>query len=73
MPYEPRSAVNEEPLIIERLARIETKLDNAISRSDDHETRIRRLERALWLVTGAAAVGGGALGSIISKLVGGGA
>ncbi|HEX4816711.1 MAG TPA: hypothetical protein VFV66_28550 [Nonomuraea sp.] len=63
--------MTDEPLIIERLARIETKLDNAIGRADDHETRIRRLERALWLVTGAAAAVGGALGSIVQQVLGG--
>ena len=32
-------------------------------RLDDHETRIRKLERALWIGVGAAATVGGAIGS----------
>lgn len=66
----------------ERLARIETKLDaflaqqtnyetRAQSNHVDHETRIRRLERALWTATGFAAAGGGTLGAIVSQLIGG--
>lgn len=31
---------------------------------DDHETRIRALERKVWLVAGAAAVAGGLLGNL---------
>jgi hypothetical protein len=63
--------VNEEPEIIERLTRIEVKLDTAISRVDDHETRIRRLERIVWVAAGAAAAGGGVVGSIAQQLMGG--
>lgn len=36
----------------------------------DHETRLRALERKLWLLAGASAVAGGALGNffpLISK------
>ena len=32
----------------ERLVRIETKLDQALSNHTDHEERIRALERARW-------------------------
>lgn len=32
----------------------------------DHEQRIRSLEQWRWLVTGAAAVGGGAVGAALS-------
>jgi len=65
----------------ERLARIETKLDAWLNQQSshetrvqadhiDHESRIRRLERALWLATGFAAAFGGAAGSVITKLLG---
>lgn len=53
------------------LARIETKLDRALSDGTDHETRIRKLERALWAATGAAAFAGGGIGAFVSKLIGG--
>jgi hypothetical protein len=52
------------------VARIEVKLDQALANHADHETRIRKLERALWIATGAAAAGGGTLGAIASQLMG---
>lgn len=36
----------------------------------DHETRIRRIERSVWLMAGAAAAGGGIVGSILGPLIG---
>lgn len=77
-----------DPQTIERLVRIETKLDymsDTFKSQDariisletripdaDHETRIRKLERALWMVAGAAAAGGGTAGALISQILGGG-
>lgn len=55
---------------VERLVRIETKLDAWLLRSDDHESRLRKLERALWIGMGATAVVGGALGGGVAKLIG---
>jgi hypothetical protein len=37
----------------------------------DHEQRIRRVERAIWLAAGASAAGGGAIGAIASQILGG--
>lgn len=56
---------------IERqLQRIERKLDKAI---DDHEGRIRKLERSLY-VSGGIAMAGGATGvvSVLNIIFGGG-
>ncbi|OLF07757.1 hypothetical protein BLA60_25855 [Actinophytocola xinjiangensis] len=64
------------------VARIETKLDawnhqqtadaaRAATQHTDHETRIRALERAKWTAAGFAAAGGGAVGTILTKLIGG--
>lgn len=39
-----------------RLVRIETKLDSALSRGDDHEKRIRQLERIGALVIAAGGI-----------------
>jgi len=74
--------------VIERLIRIETKVDIAINTQQDHgdriraleidntpgghadhETRIRRLERSMWLIAGAAAAGGGAAGQLVASLL----
>lgn len=64
--------------IRERLVRIETKLDGIGTdniRGDgihaDHETRLRRLERWMFLLTGAAATLGSSAGVVVSKLLGG--
>ena len=57
--------------VLDRLVSIETKLDISISRVDDHETRIRRLERAVWIAAGAAAAGGGVIGSLAQQIMGG--
>lgn len=75
--------------VIERLIRIETKVDVSNDRSidhegriraletdntpgghHDHESRIRRLERSAWLLAGAAAAGGGIVGSLVGPLLG---
>ncbi|SDT69409.1 hypothetical protein [Jiangella sp. DSM 45060] len=37
----------------------------------DHETRIRKLERALWIAAGLAAAGGSAIGSYVGGVFGG--
>ena len=38
---------------------------------DDHEQRLRRLERWMFLLTGAAATLGSSAGVVVSKLLGG--
>jgi hypothetical protein len=53
------------------VARMEGKLDGVLALGVDHETRIRKLERALWAVAGAAAVTGGGIAAIVSRLTGG--
>ena len=50
------------PEVIERLSRIETKLDSALDVDKDHETRIRGVERNQWFFSGIAAVIGSFLG-----------
>jgi len=78
----------QTPALIERMIRIETKLDvfnqngadhesrirvletdNTPGGHQDHEGRIRRLERSVWLAAGAAAAGGGIVGQIIAPLI----
>lgn len=55
--------------IIESLAEIKTLLQGVLSKSEDHEIRIRSLERTKWLIAGLAATGGGTLGTLISTLI----
>jgi uncharacterized membrane protein len=57
-----------EPLAV-TLARVETKLDDALTVVGDHEGRIRTLERWQWRLTGASALGGGLLGALGADLV----
>lgn len=71
-----------ESTVGERLARIETKLDAVLAQQTnhevrvqanhtDHETRLRLLERKVWTAAGFAAGGGGAVGAIVMKVIGG--
>jgi len=41
---------------LQRLTRIETKLDAALECSEDHEHRLRSVENKQWWMSGAAAV-----------------
>jgi hypothetical protein len=50
------------------LARIEQKIDAATAATTDHEGRLRRVERALWLATGTAAAVGGVAGKLVGLL-----
>lgn len=56
--------------LTERLARIETKLDMFVSGHNDHEVRIRALEKARWILVGAGTLGGGVLGQVIERISG---
>ena len=56
--------------IVERLARIETKLDNALDKDKDHESRLRATERNQWFFSGIAAVIGSFLGGHFPKIGG---
>ncbi|WDS52047.1 membrane protein [Microbacterium phage Caron] len=55
---------SEDAPLVAFLTRVEVKLDTALTRGDDHENRIRALERKVWLVAGAATVAGGLLGNL---------
>lgn len=63
-----------ESEIRDRLVRIETKLDRILGDDsgglEDHEQRLRRLERWMFLLTGAAATLGSSAGVVVSKLLG---
>jgi hypothetical protein len=52
------------------LARVEGKLDVALTSSADHEERLRKLERAAWMAVGLATAAGGATGAISALLTG---
>ncbi len=45
--------------------------DGARHAREDHEKRLRKVERWMWAVSGGAAVIGGAVGSLFGPLVGG--
>jgi hypothetical protein len=80
-------AAHYESQTLERLARIETKIDHISTAlvsheqrivnlekqsgpDPDHEARIRKLERTIWMIAGAAATAGGTAGGLISQLFG---
>lgn len=54
-----------------RLVRIETLLEGIADRDRDFETRLRRVERILWVGIGLAASAGSAVGSYAGSLAGG--
>lgn len=60
-------------VLSERLTRLETKLDLVITRlvdgHGDHEIRIRRLERVVWVASGGAAALGGGVGALLMSLL----
>lgn len=47
------------------ITRVESTLKDSANRIEDHETRIRSLERRTWLFAGAAAVIGGSASKIL--------
>lgn len=52
----------------DRLVRIETMLEQIVKQDGDHETRIRRLEKIVWIGCGFAAAAGSAVGSLIGRV-----
>lgn len=54
---------------LERLARIETKIDTLLSSKSDHETRIRGLEKRSWLIAGAAVIVSAVAPGLAGKLL----
>jgi hypothetical protein len=61
--------VNEEFAVL--LARLETKLDLALSRGDDHESRIRILERKVWQAAGIATIVSGSAAAGLAQVLSG--
>ncbi|UVK59039.1 tail needle protein [Microbacterium phage Cen1621] len=60
---------SEDAALVSFLTRVEVKLDAVLTRGDDHESRIRSLERKVWLAAGFAAAAGGLLGNIAPPLI----
>lgn len=60
---------SEDAALVSFLTRVEVKLDAALTRGDDHESRIRSLERKVFVAAGAATILGGAVGSIAPTLL----
>lgn len=59
----------EEFAQYERLVRIETKLDIYNTSNIDHETRLRRLERNMWIALAIAGLGGGTAGQFLASFI----
>lgn len=53
-----------------QLAVISTKLDVLLAGKDDHEARLRGLERFKWALAGFCIAGGGAGGAVMSRIAG---
>jgi hypothetical protein len=50
------------------VARLEVKLDAALAARDDHETRIRRVERRVWSFAGVSSVLSAAAAAGVDRL-----
>lgn len=57
--------------IYDTVLKIDKKLDPIPARIDDHEHRLRALERQVWVWVGAASIGGGGLVTLITRAMGG--
>lgn len=68
----PTQVYNEVKLLTEDVRRLlaAQATDTIPAQVQDHEQRIRRLERALWIGVGLAAALGSAAGSAASQLLG---
>lgn len=55
----------------QRLVRIETLLELMVKGDADHEARIRKLERWVFIATGIAGGIGGVVGQSIRAIIGG--
>lgn len=58
------------PVIYEKLLEVDKKVDPIPSIVADHESRIRALERQVWIWLGASGVVGGGIVALIQKAVG---
>ncbi|MFF0492895.1 hypothetical protein ACFYTQ_28035 [Nocardia sp. NPDC004068] len=54
LPAQPSRGLEEA----ERLARLETKVEQLVAGNVDHETRIRALERFRWVIASASGAAG---------------
>jgi hypothetical protein len=59
--------VADDVTSVERPARIETKLDMWHNAANDHETRLRRLERLMWVAVGISMTRGSGLSQWLSS------
>ncbi|MEV1199471.1 hypothetical protein [Microbispora rosea] len=66
-----REIYDELKTVGSKLDRLDGKVDGTVAEVADHETRIRKLERVVWIAAGAAAAGGGVVGAVIRQAVGG--
>lgn len=66
-----REIYDEVRSISTKLDHLSTRFDAVVKDQDDHERRIRILERRLWLATGASAVLAGGAVQVINAVVGG--
>jgi len=53
------------------LLRISTVVDHIDQTMTDHEGRLRRIERIVWVAMGLAATAGGSIGSVITGMMNG--
>lgn len=51
------------------LARLEVKLDHALIRGEDHETRLRALEKKVWIASGITGIFAGLIATFLDSQI----
>lgn len=64
-------ATNEYQSLLLLLTEIRGDLKHALTRGEDHETRIRQLERKVWTAGGIVGLLTGTIGALVAKAIGG--
>jgi hypothetical protein len=67
----PTELYKEMQGIDQKLDEVRVDLKPVLAAIPDHESRLRALERRMWIASGVAAVLGGGLGKMISAWTGG--
>lgn len=57
--------------IYDKLLDVDKKVDPIPAAIRDHETRIRSLEKHVWMWLGSASIGGGLVTVLVSRAIGG--
>lgn len=58
----------DDPAVIERLTRVEVKLDLLLSSRDDQEARLRKVEKWMYVTAGVIGLATGYVGQLLGGI-----